>query len=44
LRGDPKLVGRSRAAKDMDVAGRLWEASEELTGVRFPLATATGTP
>ena len=44
LRGDPKLVGRSRAAKDMDVAGRLWEASEELTGVRFPLATATVTP
>jgi NAD(P)-dependent dehydrogenase (short-subunit alcohol dehydrogenase family) len=36
-RGAPKLVGRSAAAKDMDVARRLWHASEELTGVRFPL-------
>ena len=36
-RGAPKLVGRSAAAKDMDVARRLWLASEELTGVRFPL-------
>ena len=39
-RGAPKLVGRSSAAKDADVARRLWEASEELTGVRFPLSTA----
>jgi NAD(P)-dependent dehydrogenase (short-subunit alcohol dehydrogenase family) len=40
-RGAPKLVGRSAAAKDPDVARRLWDASEELTGVRFPLgATA----
>jgi NAD(P)-dependent dehydrogenase (short-subunit alcohol dehydrogenase family) len=39
-RGAPKLVGRSSAAKDMDVARRLWDVSEELTGVRFPLATA----
>jgi len=38
-RGAPKLVGRSGAAKDADVARRLWEVSEELTGVRFPLAT-----
>jgi NAD(P)-dependent dehydrogenase (short-subunit alcohol dehydrogenase family) len=37
LRGAPKLVGRTGAAKDMDVAGRLWDVSEELTGVRFPL-------
>jgi NAD(P)-dependent dehydrogenase (short-subunit alcohol dehydrogenase family) len=36
-RGAPKLVGRSNAAKDTDVARRLWEVSEELTGVRFPL-------
>ncbi len=40
MRGAPKLVGRSAAAKDADVARRLWEVSEELTGVRFPLATA----
>ena len=34
-RGAPKLVGRSGAAKDADVARRLWDVSEELTGVRF---------
>jgi NAD(P)-dependent dehydrogenase (short-subunit alcohol dehydrogenase family) len=39
MRGAPKLVGRSAAAKDADVARRLWEASEALTGVSFPLAT-----
>jgi len=39
-RGAPKLVGRSQAAKDPDVARRLWEVSEELTGVSFPLRTA----
>jgi NAD(P)-dependent dehydrogenase (short-subunit alcohol dehydrogenase family) len=36
-RGPAKLVGRSKAAQDSDVARRLWDASEELTGVRFPL-------
>jgi NAD(P)-dependent dehydrogenase (short-subunit alcohol dehydrogenase family) len=36
-RGAPKLVGRTAAAKDADAARRLWEVSEELTGVRFPL-------
>jgi NAD(P)-dependent dehydrogenase (short-subunit alcohol dehydrogenase family) len=36
-RGAPKLVGRTDAAKDADVARRLWEVSEELTGVHFPL-------
>ena len=35
-RGAPKLVGRSPAAQDADVARRLWEVSEELTGVSFP--------
>jgi NAD(P)-dependent dehydrogenase (short-subunit alcohol dehydrogenase family) len=40
-RGPAKLVGRSRAAKDTDVARRLWVLSEQLTGVHFPLgATA----
>jgi NAD(P)-dependent dehydrogenase (short-subunit alcohol dehydrogenase family) len=39
-RGAPKLVGRSDAAKDSGVARRLWEVSEELTGVRFPLGAA----
>jgi len=36
-RGAPKLVGRSGAAKDTNVARRLWDVSEELTGVQFPL-------
>ncbi|MFF0202341.1 oxidoreductase [Streptomyces sp. NPDC005017] len=35
-RGTPTLVSRSRAASDPDAARRLWSASEELTGVRFP--------
>jgi NAD(P)-dependent dehydrogenase (short-subunit alcohol dehydrogenase family) len=39
-RGHPKLVGRSGAARDADTARRLWELSEELTGVSFPLAGA----
>jgi NAD(P)-dependent dehydrogenase (short-subunit alcohol dehydrogenase family) len=37
MRGQPKLVDRSDAAKDTEVARRLWDVSEELTGVRFPL-------
>ena len=40
VRGAPKLVGRAAAAKDADVARRLWDVSEELTGVRFPLHAA----
>jgi len=38
-RGAPKLVGRSNAALDAGVARRLWDVSEELTGVRFPLGS-----
>lgn len=37
-RGAPKLVGRSAKARDLEAARRLWTVSEELTGVRFPLA------
>jgi NAD(P)-dependent dehydrogenase (short-subunit alcohol dehydrogenase family) len=37
-RGAPQLVGRSDAALDEAVARRLWDVSEQLTGVRFPLA------
>jgi NAD(P)-dependent dehydrogenase (short-subunit alcohol dehydrogenase family) len=39
-RGPAKLVGRSKAAQDTDVARRLWDVSEELTGIRFPLGAA----
>ncbi len=40
-RGAAKLVGRSAAAKDAEVASRLWDVSEELTATRFPLGTRT---
>jgi len=36
-RGPAKLVGRKRTAQDADVARRLWDVSEQLTNVRFPL-------
>jgi NAD(P)-dependent dehydrogenase (short-subunit alcohol dehydrogenase family) len=34
-RGHPTLVGRSAAARNPDTARRLWERSEQLTGVSF---------
>jgi NAD(P)-dependent dehydrogenase (short-subunit alcohol dehydrogenase family) len=39
-RGHPTLVGRSGAASDDQTARALWELSERLTGVSFPLAAA----
>lgn len=36
-RGAPKVVGRSAAASDGETARRLWDLSERLTGVGFPL-------
>lgn len=36
-RGAPALVGRSLEASDTELAKRLWTASEDLTGVPFPL-------
>jgi NAD(P)-dependent dehydrogenase (short-subunit alcohol dehydrogenase family) len=36
LRGAPGLVHRSAASRDRAAAGRLWAASEALTGVSFP--------
>jgi NAD(P)-dependent dehydrogenase (short-subunit alcohol dehydrogenase family) len=36
-RGYPRIVDRSAAAKDANAARRLWTASEELTGVHYPL-------
>lgn len=41
MRGAPTLVGRSAAASDPDVARRLWTASEELTGTRYPQGVGT---
>lgn len=40
MRGAPKLVGRSAAAQDADAARRLWQVSEQLTGVQFALSSA----
>ena len=37
LRGSPTLVGRSATASDPTTARRLWEVSEELTGIGFGL-------
>jgi NAD(P)-dependent dehydrogenase (short-subunit alcohol dehydrogenase family) len=37
-RGHPTLVGRTTAASDVETARALWERSEQLTGVAFPLA------
>jgi NAD(P)-dependent dehydrogenase (short-subunit alcohol dehydrogenase family) len=37
-RGGAKLVKRTAAAEDADVARRLWDVSEQLTGARFPLS------
>ena len=34
-KGHPKLVSRSKGAKDVQVALKLWEISEELTGIRY---------
>jgi NAD(P)-dependent dehydrogenase (short-subunit alcohol dehydrogenase family) len=39
-RGAPKLVGRTGAARDPDVARRLWDMSEDLTGVSFPVTAS----
>lgn len=35
-RGAPRLVDRSAKARDAGAARRLWQVSEELTGVTFP--------
>jgi NAD(P)-dependent dehydrogenase (short-subunit alcohol dehydrogenase family) len=42
MRGKPTLVRATRAARDEDVAARLWEVSEQLTDVRFAFAHEPG--
>jgi NAD(P)-dependent dehydrogenase (short-subunit alcohol dehydrogenase family) len=39
-RGAPTLVGMTRAAADPEAARRLWDVSEELTGVSYAFPTA----
>jgi NAD(P)-dependent dehydrogenase (short-subunit alcohol dehydrogenase family) len=43
-RGHPALVARNARASDPETAKRLWELSEQLTGVVFPLAPRSATP
>ncbi|WP_460889372.1 oxidoreductase [Promicromonospora xylanilytica] len=40
----PATTSRSAVADDAEVAGRLWEVSEQLTGTRFPLTADPATP
>ena len=35
MRGGAQLIKRSKTAQDAELAGRLWTASEQLTGVQF---------
>ena len=37
MQGQPTLVGTSNAARDVQAQKRLWEVSEQLTGIRFVL-------
>ncbi|QRY64781.1 SDR family NAD(P)-dependent oxidoreductase [Gordonia sp. PDNC005] len=37
MRGHPALAGRTARASDLDVATKLWDLSEELTGASFTL-------
>ncbi|WP_422739999.1 SDR family NAD(P)-dependent oxidoreductase [Micromonospora sp. WMMD729] len=40
VRGNPKLVTSSPESYDLAVQQRLWDVSEDLTGVRFPIGRA----
>ena len=42
MRGSPKPVSFVKAARDPAAARRLWEVSEELTGVRYAPSTPRG--
>jgi hypothetical protein len=35
MRGTPRIVGSKRLSRDRDAQRRLWELSEEATGVRY---------
>jgi NAD(P)-dependent dehydrogenase (short-subunit alcohol dehydrogenase family) len=41
MRGEPKVVTPTRAARDAESAARLWDVSEQLTDVRFSFTTDT---
>jgi NAD(P)-dependent dehydrogenase (short-subunit alcohol dehydrogenase family) len=41
MRGGPELIKSSKAVKDEGLSRHLWQASEEMTGVQFPLESDT---
>ena len=43
-RGHPKRVNATSRARDPELGRRLWEVSEELTGVSYGLSPAAGAP
>jgi NAD(P)-dependent dehydrogenase (short-subunit alcohol dehydrogenase family) len=43
-RGHPTLVGRSTEASDVELATKLWAASEQLTGVSYPEGRGASAP
>ena len=43
MRGHPKLVSSTRASRSEPDAMRLWEMSEELTGVGYPASSPVST-
>ncbi|MBY8859581.1 SDR family NAD(P)-dependent oxidoreductase [Nocardia sp. CA2R105] len=43
MRGAPQLIDRSEPAQDPELARRLWNVSEQLTGIGFPLPSGTST-
>jgi NAD(P)-dependent dehydrogenase (short-subunit alcohol dehydrogenase family) len=44
MAGPPVRVGSSRRARDVESARRLWQVSEELTGVKYDFAANATTP
>ena len=42
MRGQPEIQASSAPSTDIDVAARLWEISEELTGVTFDFDAIEG--
>jgi NAD(P)-dependent dehydrogenase (short-subunit alcohol dehydrogenase family) len=40
LRGYPQRIDSNAKSHDRELAGKLWELSEELTGVRYPFAAS----
>ncbi|MEJ1154104.1 SDR family NAD(P)-dependent oxidoreductase [Microbacterium marmarense] len=42
MRGVPKLQKSSKITRSLDVAERIWQVSEEVTGVQWPFAQTAG--